>query len=80
MREIPKVDCCLRINYSDQTLAPEAIMQDINKYLPEELHSLVRINLQKIWQVRSDKINKEKISDLGTQVSKSNFTTSTMRG
>lgn len=78
VREIPKVDCCLRINYSDQTLAPEAIMQDINKYLPEELHSLVRINLQKIWQVRSDKINKEKISDLGTQVSKSNFTTSTL--
>lgn len=76
-QEVPEVDCCLRINYSDKTLAPEVIMQDINKYLPEELHSLIRINPHKIWQIRPDKIKKEKVNDLGIQVSKSHFTTST---
>ena len=64
VKNIPGVNCTLRINYSEDTLEPGRIMHDLNALIPPEYRSSIKISPCKIWQVDEDAIPDEKVDEL----------------
>lgn len=46
----------LRINYTLKTLKSTQIVNDINKFIPEDMRGRLVVDLQKVWQVKEENI------------------------
>lgn len=51
----------LRLNYTLATLKSQELISDICKYIPKEIRYRIKVDLQKVWQIKEEKI---KIDDL----------------
>lgn len=56
--------CCLRFNYTDKNLEPEAIVSDIRKNISEKSKKNINFLIYKVWQEDGNKIAPERVKDL----------------
>jgi uncharacterized protein len=56
-----KAEVVLRLNYTLVTLKSGDLLDDICKYVPSELRCRIKVDLQKVWQIKEEKV---KIDDL----------------
>lgn len=74
---IPNSSCILRINYSEKTLEPQKIINDVNSLIPQEYRKNIRVTPCKIWQVDDSLIHKEKVNELHRLVKKDAYNINT---
>lgn len=72
-----KAFCSLRINYSQDTLEPEKIINDINQLIPQEFRHKINVSPCKIWQVDDADIKPSEVKKLHTLARKEHFKTGT---
>jgi len=73
VRCVQDVECVLRINYSDDTLELEKIINDICQKIPCEYRRKVKITPCKIWQVEESVTTKGRVSDLNALAIRQNY-------
>lgn len=69
----PNVRCILRINYKEDTLEPESIINDVNALIPAEYRPRIEIYPRKIWQESEFEGETEKVSCLNLCSRKSTY-------
>lgn len=69
----PDVRCVLRINYSEETLEPKKIINDINELIPVEYRHRIEISPHRIWQFSIDSVCYDKLSELNFLIQSSHY-------
>lgn len=59
-----QAEVVLRLNYTLVTLKSNDLLNDICKYIPAEFRSRIRVDLQKVWQIKEEKIKIEELKVL----------------
>lgn len=73
VEDIPKAHCTLRVNYTDKNLKPDEIVNDVNSVIPPKLRNRIEVLPQKVWQVREEKIDVNKLDELTVKTIQSGF-------
>ncbi len=56
-----KAEVVLRLNYTLVTLKSNDLLNDICKYIPTEARYRIKVDLQKVWQIKEKKVNIEEL-------------------
>lgn len=54
----------LRLNYTLATLNSKDLINDVCKYIPLEFRRRIKVDLQKVWQIKEDKVKIELLKNL----------------
>lgn len=64
VKNIPQVTCTLRFNYSDVTLEPKKVIDDINSVIPQEYRGCINFSTCRIWQIKAFEGEENALSEL----------------
>ncbi len=72
-------DSCvvLRINYTLSTLKSKTLIHDIEKYIPIEYRNRIKVDLQKVWQIKEQNVPITLLRELQRKIVESGFELST---
>lgn len=63
----------LRLNYTLTTLKSKDLLNDICKYIPVEIRYRIKVDLQKVWQIKEEKVKIEQLRALQEKFVDSGF-------
>ena len=61
---LPQAEICLRYNYTNDNLKPDAIIEDLNHQIPENMRGKIHLSLMKVWQQNEREVNSQVIERL----------------
>lgn len=61
---LPNAEICLRYNYTNENLKPNAIIEDLNQHIPEDLRNKIQLSIMKVWQQDEQGVDNQLIEDL----------------
>ncbi|MCD8291447.1 MAG: hypothetical protein LUC91_08100, partial [Prevotella sp.] len=70
---IPNSSVNLRINYSNKTLEPSQILDQVNEIIPSDLRERIEVSPKKIWQEDERSINKGKVNEINSLIQYSGY-------
>lgn len=73
VKTIPDVYCVLRINYAQNTLEPQKIVEDLNGLIPLEYRKRITISPNRIWQLEINAIPLDLVSKMNQLLSDNHY-------
>ena len=73
---IPSAEICLRYNFTMKNIMPDEFIQNLNRYLSEDIRKHIRLSIMKIWQEDENGVDESQIDRLIENAYVSGYTVS----